>query len=115
MIAYILRHWRGELSMPLAFLVNGVVGFAAINAMFFAVDALSKHQAAVLAALTLSAVWLIWAAVGIARTGLRIVRTPGKSVLAKVMAVAAVAVTVLCFALAANDIWMIVLAPLFPG
>jgi hypothetical protein len=66
---YLLAHWRGEQSMLIALLINGVLGYFVVVAVMFGISELVP--AGMILGFALSAVWMIWASVGIIRCALK--------------------------------------------
>jgi hypothetical protein len=82
---YFLAHWRGELSLAVSILVNGLLFYIILVAALVLVgQALNSTTFNYVAAL-IFAVWTIWALVGIIRSALKL----SNSLLARIMSIGA--------------------------
>lgn len=76
--SYVMRHWRGELSLPISYFVNGFLASIVAMAVTYAVGSvLSEHYSPWTGFLGLSAIWgiiialTVWQTVGIWRSATR--------------------------------------------
>jgi hypothetical protein len=88
---YILAHWRGQLSLALSFLVNGVLGYIVLLTVLIGGSHATHSKAFDYAGIGVFAAWLIWALVGILRCVVRLLREP-HSALQRALAVLVAAV-----------------------
>ena len=77
--AYLLAHWRGELSLRRSFLVNGLLAYVVLVFSLLVLQEIITSIHFFYASFVLIIVWEIWAAVGILRSALRIWRAPDPS------------------------------------
>ena len=76
MKAYILAHWRGQLSLARSFLLNGLVAYIVLVFGLLALQQLITSIYFYYACFVIIIVWEIWAAVGILRSARRVWRAP---------------------------------------
>jgi hypothetical protein len=106
---YLVRHWRGELSLPMAYWVNGIasnfVAHIIVNVSDFVTDhsdlTAGQYVAVVLVASVANLVIIAWLAVGIWRSASRHKSRGGRAVwawLAKSMVILTAAVDIALFA-----------------
>lgn len=101
---HLLRHWRGEESLLVATLVNGVVGYvAAVAAVLVLGQALPGGLGAVIGIAGFVA-WAIWAGVGIVRGAFRHYVAPGQPLWRRLVGLATVALVASAGALMLRDL-----------
>ncbi len=104
---YILAHWRGQLSLAQSFLVNGVLGYVVLIALFVGGSQAIDSRAFDYAGIGVFAAWQIWSIVGILRCVLRHFREP-HSVIRRVLAMLVLAAMAIVIYEIVNDLRMLV-------
>lgn len=96
--AYLLAHWRGELSLRRAFLINGLGAYIILIVGLLVFGQIINLSYFFYASFGLIVVWETWATVGILRSALKVWRAPDPNYphpgALRVFIVLAVAITV---------------------
>jgi len=84
---YAVAHWRGQLSLAISALANGLVLYFVLVLVLVALG----EWISIYVGLVIIGLWFIWAAVGILRCSARLVRSESSGIVAKIAAMTAVA------------------------
>ena len=79
MKAFLLAHWRGELSLRQSFLLDGLAAYVVLVFGLLALQEVFTSIYVFYASFVIVFMWVIWAAVGILRSALRVWRAPDPS------------------------------------
>jgi hypothetical protein len=101
---YFRAHWRGELSLAISLLVNGLLFYIVLVAALVLVGQASNSQAFVYVALAVFAAWTIWALVGIFRSA---IKQPGSSFFRRIISVAAITLVFIVSVVIMRDLVML--------
>ncbi len=100
-ISYLVRHWRGELSLPVSYFVNGMPLYVALSLLWIAFLFSDSSIAELIALAIATFVIIFWQAVGIFRSASNHVSLGGSNIwagAAKVMVILSVLVYLPFFA-----------------
>src|SRR5664279_606065 len=82
---YITTHWRGEQGLLRSTLINGIMAYAVLTLGFGGLGtAFNIGRVGVYVGLAVFLIWMVWAAVGILRCGLRNVLHSGDKIVPKI-------------------------------
>ena len=109
--AYLAAHWRGELSLRLSFLVNGLAAYVVLVFGLLALGQIITSIYFFYLSFAIIVVWEIWAAVGILRSARRVWRAPDPNYphprALRIFIVLAVAITVSAVIATLSDLRML--------
>jgi hypothetical protein len=108
--SYFVRHWRGQLSLATSALLNGIVGYFILLFGSFAVSqllspAMMSSSAFIAPVVIAFTAWFLWAAVGIVRCALRIIRSDDKAIWVRLLGVITLIGVAYIAVLMAQDLW----------
>jgi hypothetical protein len=106
MLAYFMRHWRGDQNIAQSLLVNGVLPYLALGTVFLLVYVLTFRPIYLMWVLALFFAWLVWCVVGTTRSAIRTLRSGG-SITSKILAIVALVLLVVVLVQTASDALMV--------
>lgn len=101
---YVTRHWRGDLSLTLSALVNGLIGYVLAVCVVVTLGNIFPGKVVLLLGTVAFAAWFLWALVGISRCVWKILKNDSKGVVKKVVAVAIGAALIVVVAISIRDV-----------
>lgn len=107
---YLISHWRGEHGLIWGVLVNGLMGYLLVLAIFVVLDWLFSSNLPILSGVIWLLVFLIWAGVGLMRSAIASLRDKAGAKHHKLIAVGIIFLVGVAFLATTRDSYMVYLS-----